>query len=83
MLKLPEIRLPAIPSDKAQHFLVGQGIALVMLRLPVWASGVVILVLAIWKELQDGYDNAHTRDAWDAIATMAGGLAIILARIYG
>ena len=44
-----------------------------------WALGLIcVTALAIWKEWFDGATGTGTRDKYDAIATILGGLPVIV-----
>lgn len=65
-----------VPADKQEHFIVGL-IAYMALHFVNIAVGlIVVAVLAIGKEVYDWFHrDRHTPDVWDAVATMAGGVA--------
>jgi len=62
-----------IPTDKILHFLGGAVISLVFGG--GWLGVAAALVVGIGKELWDlAHPKAHTADAWDAVATVLGGV---------
>jgi hypothetical protein len=65
-----------VPVDKQGHFIIGL-IAYMAFHFVEIAVGFgVVAVLAIGKEVYDWFHrDRHTPDLWDAIATMAGGIA--------
>ena len=92
-MRLPTI--PNIPQDKAGHFLVGQGLALigvlitVLVRsnfgvdLRIWPSLLLNQVFAIGKEVYDHFHpETHTCDFYDWLATTIGGLPIWVSSLY-
>jgi len=62
--------LNAIPSDKVAHGLGGL-VIYSFLNLFIFHiySLILVIIIAIGKEIYDGYKENHTRDAWDAFAT--------------
>jgi len=49
-----------------------------------WAVGLVCVVaLAVWKEWFDGATGTGTRDKYDAIATILGGLPVVIIAVLG
>jgi len=49
-----------------------------------WAVGLVCVVaLAVWKEWFDGATGTGTRDKYDAIATVLGGLPVVIIAAVG
>ena len=49
-----------------------------------WAVGLVCVVtLAVWKEWFDGATGTGTRDKYDAIATVLGGLPVVIVAAVG
>lgn len=78
-----------IPEDKQKHLIAGFLIALVALAFfGISVAWIAVATAAIGKELYDLYLNqqaekagilpVHTVDLLDAIATIAGGAAILL-----
>lgn len=65
-----------VPADKQGHFIIGL-IAYMAIHFAGVAVGlVVVAVLAVGKEIHDWFHrDRHTPDVWDAVATMAGGVA--------
>ena len=68
--------LQDVPADKQGHFIVGL-IAYMAFHFIGVAVGLgVVAVLAVGKEIYDWFHrDRHTPDLWDAVATMAGGVA--------
>lgn len=68
--------LKNIPIDKQGHFIIGL-IAYMAFHFAGVAVGLgVVAVLAVGKEIHDWFHrDRHTPDLWDAVATMAGGVA--------
>lgn len=68
--------LRSIPVDKQGHFIIGL-IAYMAFHFAGVAVGLgVVAVLAVGKEIHDWFHrDRHTPDLWDAVATMAGGVA--------
>lgn len=81
-MKLADIKtfavnpLRNIPADKQGHFIIGL-VAYMAFHFVGVAVGLgVVAVLAVGKEIHDWFHrDRHTPDVWDAIATMAGGVA--------
>jgi hypothetical protein len=77
-MKLPSISalMYQLPADKANHFIYGVGLFIVLAFIcdPLFAV-VLVAVVATVKELYDGITKTGTPDAWDAVATAAGGVA--------
>jgi len=49
-----------------------------------WAVGLVCVVaLAVWKEWFDGATGTGTRDKYDAIATVLGGMPVVIIAALG
>lgn len=68
------MNLPQLPQDKANHFIYGQLIFLVVAV--VFGSFLGILataVAAVGKEVYDKVSKTGTKDWNDALATLAGG----------
>ena len=77
-------RIPTIPQDKAWHFLVGMGIALVTLPSGMLPSVGFVLSAAILKEAWDRiHPSTNTFDVWDAMATLLGGFAVWFPYLIG
>ena len=75
------MNLPFIECDKANHIIYGASVyilATIVTQSP--AVGLVACTaVGVGKEIYDSRDtNHHTPDVWDAVATVAGGLAIFL-----
>jgi hypothetical protein len=70
--------LKSIPVDKAFHFIGGWAlVATLYPYFPVF-SFIAVIAVAAWKEWDDG--NGHgTRDFWDFLVTVAGGVCAALA----
>ena len=74
-------QLLTLPHDKLSHFFYGVVTALVMV--PFFSHYFImcyILAMSVAKEIWDTYNNGGI-EYLDLIATVAGGAAIILARI--
>lgn len=70
-----------LPHDKLSHFFYGVVMALTMV--PFFSHYFImcyILVISVAKEIWDTYNNGGI-EYLDLLATVAGGAAIILARI--
>jgi positive regulator of sigma E activity len=72
--------MPKIPQDKQLHFSVGFIVYCIFSYItPIFAM-VIVAITGIYKEIYDyKHQNIHTADAWDAIATIAGGMVAFLA----
>ena len=69
--------LEKIEKDKLLHFVAGSLVyASTSWFLGYYALGLVV-VIAVGKEVYDNYHNG-TVDAWDAVATVLGGVVCIL-----
>lgn len=87
------MNLPQLPQDKANHFVYGVGIALVAgllaARIPALGSllpltpgqagALAAALAAAAKEVYDRTSGKGTPDALDAVATAAGGVAVLAA----
>ena len=74
-------KLLTLPHDKLSHFFYGVITALIML--PFFSHYFImytLLVISVAKEIWDTYNDGGI-EALDALATIAGGAAIILARL--
>lgn len=73
------MNLPLLPHDKANHLAYSAAIASVMaLVTPLWVAAVACVGLALGKELIDYVGQQGTPDAWDAVASIAGGTLVLL-----
>lgn len=66
-----------LPTDKMAHACLGIVVAggVMVFGGPLWAF-TAVLIAAVGKELYD--TRAHGRpDAWDAVATIAGGAVVL------
>lgn len=80
--------LNAIAADKVRHALLGAAgssvcVSLLLLWLPLlWAVGITTILLlaaALGKERYDAaHPDTHTSDPFDALATLLGGLLVLL-----
>jgi hypothetical protein len=65
-----------LPHDKALHFIAGVLIYAVAHFIHPAVGMVAVTVAAVGKEVYDWFRrDRHTPDLWDAVATMAGGVA--------
>lgn len=69
--------IPTLPADKANHFVYGSLVALVGLLFGVLPAAVMVLVAAFGKEIFDLATGRGTPDGFDALATVAGGAAVV------
>lgn len=86
------MNFPQLPVDKANHFVYGAAIACVisLVSNPWWAL-VLVSVLAILKEIVDAWQNykassdpligPHGVELADAVATIAGGVVVVLPQL--
>ena len=81
-MKLSDIKafavnpLRSVPADKQGHFIVGLIAYMALHFVSVTVGLAVVAVLAVGKEVYDWFHrDRHTPDLWDAVATMAGGVA--------
>ena len=67
--------IPSIPHDKQGHFIAGV-LAYSMMHFASPIIGLaVVIAMAIGKEIYDWYHREnHTPEAWDAVATILGGV---------
>jgi hypothetical protein len=65
--------LNSIPSDKVAHALGG---VILFAIGELFGLGILLVIVgAVGKEIYDYFNKEnHTPDAWDAVATIAGGL---------
>ena len=88
MIERALIYLNAIPADKVRHALLGAAgssvcVSLLLLWLPLlWAVGItatLLIAAALGKERYDAaHSEIHTADPFDALATLIGGLLVLL-----
>lgn len=68
--------LRSVPADKQGHFIIGLIAYMAFHFVSVMVGLILVAVLAIGKEIYDWFHrDRHTPDVWDAVATMAGGVA--------
>ncbi len=66
-----------LKSDKLLHLLAGFFVAALVYPLSIIAVIPAVVVVAGLKELRDALGHG-TPDVWDFVATVAGGLALLL-----
>lgn len=72
-----------IAQDKLMHYAVGTVVySLCSLFLGMYALGVVVVV-AVGKEAYDCYTKKGTPEYKDAVATVLGGLVVLLGGLNG
>jgi hypothetical protein len=73
------MKLPTLPADKANHFVYGAVIAALglMVHSPE-AGAMACLIFAVGKEAADRISGAGNPELADALATVAGGAAVLL-----
>jgi hypothetical protein len=65
-----------LPHDKLLHFIVGVLIYAAAHFINPVVGMVAVTVAGVGKEIYDWFcRDRHTPDLWDAVATMAGGVA--------
>lgn len=69
-----------IAKDKLGHIAGGVAFGLATLPAPLWWAVLVVVVVAIGKEIYDHFFGG-TVEAWDVMATCAGGGLVILVRV--
>jgi hypothetical protein len=76
-----------LPHDKALHLLAGVVLTAVLHPLLVWLdqtlamalTAMALIVVGFGKETIDALlDETHIPDPWDALATLVGGLLVLL-----
>lgn len=70
-----------IPRDKILHFVVGFFLSSIVYTLTkgnVISSLSIALAASIAKELYDYYNPKNQVDIWDAVATFAGGIVLVV-----
>ena len=73
------MKLPLIPQDKANHYVYGSVIYFISnLFLSPILSMLVILLIALLKELYDYKAKTGTPEAMDVVWTLLGGLFLFL-----
>ena len=71
-----------LPHDKALHIIVGVLLYAVFHFFNPMIGMVVVTTAAISKEIYDYmHKSKHTPDAWDAIATIGGGLLAFISGV--
>lgn len=65
-----------IPIDKQLHFFSGMALAGLASPFGLLTAIVIVLVIAVAKELRDSLGYG-TPDAWDAGATICGGMLLL------
>jgi hypothetical protein len=73
------MNLPQLPADKANHFVYGALIALVVaLTADPLTAMLVCGIAAAAKEARDLMTRRGTPDLFDFLCTLAGGLVVVL-----
>jgi Na+/H+-dicarboxylate symporter len=70
-----------VPKDKILHFIVGFFLSSIIYTLTkgnIISSLSIALAAGIAKELYDHFNPKNQVDIWDAIATFAGGAALVV-----
>lgn len=87
------MNLPALPQDKANHFVYGSLIALAFLlagrwfypQVAAWIALSGVCFFGLGKEISDWWQNrkggTHGVELLDAVATIAGGLPVVIAAL--
>lgn len=71
-----------LPSDKANHFIVGLYIFMLFGVIFGTVAGLAAAIFAaILKEIYDALSEKGTPEVWDALATAAGGVAGFLCSV--
>lgn len=81
------MNLPQLPQDKANHFVYGAIIA--ALLSPIigpWPAVLTVIAVGFLKEVSDNWQNyrnagTHGVELWDALATAAGGIIVVLPQL--
>lgn len=73
--------MKSLPIDKIAHTLAGAAIAAALLPWGVIPALLAVIVTAVGKELWDAQGNG-TPDHIDALATVAGGVAMLGWQLY-
>jgi len=69
-----------IPKDKQLHFVAGIIIALITIPIPILYSFLIVCTAAIGKEVYDKVSGKGNCEILDAMATIVGGIIVILLR---
>lgn len=80
------MNLPSLPADKANHALYGAAIAAgASLFFGPWRALLIVSAVAVLKEASDWWQNrkggTHGVELWDAVATVAGGVIVVLPQL--
>lgn len=70
--------LPQLPQDKGNHFAYGAAIAAVGCLVSPLAGVALCLAFAVGKEVYDRVSGKGHPEIWDAFATIAGGIIVII-----
>jgi hypothetical protein len=70
--------LNRIPPDKARHYVAGSLLAAVGALHSIAIGVLLCVVFAIAKEARDRITRRGNPEFWDVVATLAGGLAVLL-----
>ena len=70
-----------IPKDKLLHFVVGSLVYASTSWLLGYYALIAVLVVAVGKEMYD-FVYGGTVDKWDVVATMAGGITVLIGGYY-
>ena len=69
-----KIHIPAFPVDKYEHVVAGILIFMVFHIILGYMAIIPVVVIAVFKEWWDGRHEGHTRDEWDIVPTLIGGM---------
>lgn len=72
----------SIPADKIAHAYIGMLLFTALSMINFYIGLIVLVIVAVGKEVYDYYyQDKHTCDVYDAIATILGALPIIVIEI--
>jgi len=67
-----------IPVDKLLHFLVGIAIAAILYPFGYKLTLIVLVFIALAKELWDDHNNQGTPEVMDFLVTVLGGVLLVI-----
>ena len=76
------MNLPQLPQDKANHFIYGAVICLILsFAIPAFYAMLVAVCVGIAKEIYDKVSQKGTPDLMDALVTALGAILVYIATL--